>query len=43
MSGIIEQNREDMEHHFFAEPFAVHRTIMEKEWLCYVLINEGYR
>ncbi len=43
MSGIIEQNREDMEHNFFAEPFAVHRTITEKEWLCYVLVNEGYR
>ncbi|HOF06354.1 MAG TPA: 50S ribosomal protein L11 methyltransferase [Syntrophales bacterium] len=43
MSGIIEQNREDIEHHFFTEPFVVHRTIMEKEWLCYVLINEGYR
>jgi len=43
MSGIIEQHREDIEHHFFTEPFVVHRTIMEKEWLCYVLINEGYR
>jgi ribosomal protein L11 methyltransferase len=43
MSGIIEQNREDMEHHFFAEPFVVQRTITEKEWLCYVLTKEGYR
>ncbi|MCX5828663.1 MAG: 50S ribosomal protein L11 methyltransferase [Deltaproteobacteria bacterium] len=43
MSGIIEQNREDIEHHFFAEPFVVQRTITEKEWLCYVLTKEGYR
>ncbi|MCK9196861.1 MAG: 50S ribosomal protein L11 methyltransferase, partial [Syntrophales bacterium] len=43
ISGIIEQNREDIEHHFFAEPFVVHRTITEKEWLCYVLTKEGYR
>jgi len=43
ISGIIEQNREDVEHHFFAEPFAVHRVITEKEWLCYVLVNAGYR
>ena len=43
MSGIIEQNREDIEHNFFAEPFVVLRTITEKEWLCYVLTKEGYR
>jgi ribosomal protein L11 methyltransferase len=43
MSGIIEQNRDDIEHHFFAEPFIVERTITEKEWLCYVLTKEGYR
>lgn len=43
MSGIIEQNREDMEHHFFTEPFVVQRTITEKEWICYVLTKEGYR
>jgi ribosomal protein L11 methyltransferase len=43
MSGIIEQNRDDMEHHFFTEPFVVHRTITEKEWVCYVLTKEGYR
>jgi len=43
LSGIIEQNREDIEHHFLAEPFVAHRTIIEKEWRCYVLRNEGYR
>jgi len=43
LSGIIEQNREDIEHHFLAEPFVAHRTIIEKEWRCYVLLNEGYR
>jgi len=43
ISGIIEQNKDDIEHHFLAEPFLVHRTIIEKEWRCYVLLNEGYR
>lgn len=41
ISGIIEQNREDMESHFFSEPFATHRTLAEKEWLCYVLRSEA--
>jgi len=41
ISGIIEQNREDMEDHFLAEPFALHRTVTEKEWLCYVLRSEA--
>jgi ribosomal protein L11 methyltransferase len=40
ISGIIEQNREDIESHFFAKPFSSHRVLTEKEWLCYVLKKE---
>ncbi|MDI9570096.1 MAG: 50S ribosomal protein L11 methyltransferase [Pseudomonadota bacterium] len=43
ISGIIEQDTEGIEYHFLAEPFALHRTIVEKEWRCYVLLNEGGR
>ena len=40
ISGIIEQNREEIESHFFAEPLFSHRALAEKEWLCYVLRKE---
>ncbi len=40
ISGIIEQNREDIESHFLAAPFVSHRTLTEKEWICYVLKKE---
>ncbi|MCK9231935.1 MAG: 50S ribosomal protein L11 methyltransferase [Syntrophales bacterium] len=40
LSGIIDQNRPEMEAHFFAPPFVSRRTITEKEWVCYVLQNE---
>jgi ribosomal protein L11 methyltransferase len=40
ISGIIEQNREDIETHFLAEPFVSPRTLSEKEWLCYILKKE---
>ena len=40
ISGIIEQNREDIESHFCAEPLVSHRILQEKEWLCYVLKKE---
>jgi ribosomal protein L11 methyltransferase len=43
ISGIIEQNRPDIESHFPGDSFAVHRLITEKEWLCYVLKKEGGR
>ncbi|MDD5168499.1 MAG: 50S ribosomal protein L11 methyltransferase [Syntrophales bacterium] len=43
MSGIIEQNREDMESHFFAEPFITHQVLTEKEWICYILKKEEDR
>ena len=41
ISGIIEQNREDIESHFFADPFVPQQTLQEKEWLCYILKKEG--
>lgn len=37
ISGIIDQNRPDIEAHFLKEPFSLHHTIMEKEWVCYIL------
>lgn len=42
ISGIIDVNREDIEAHFLAEPLAIHRTISEKEWYCYVLKSAGF-
>lgn len=41
ISGIIEQNREDIESHFFMDPFVSQRNLTEKEWLCYILKKEG--
>ena len=41
MSGIIDQNRGDIEDNFFTGPFASHRVISEKEWVCYVLLKDG--
>ena len=43
ISGIIEQNKPDIEAHFPGDSFPVHRLITEKEWLCYVLKKEGSR
>ena len=40
VSGIIEQNREDMESHFLGDPFVTHRILTEKEWVCYILRKE---
>jgi ribosomal protein L11 methyltransferase len=37
ISGIIDQNRQDIESHFLASPFGLENMITEKEWLCYVL------
>jgi len=39
ISGIIEQNRPDIEAHFLGNAFSLHRLITEKEWGCYVLKN----
>jgi ribosomal protein L11 methyltransferase len=43
ISGIIEQNRPDIEAHFLGNAFSLHRRITEKEWVCYVLKNGGRR
>ncbi len=37
ISGIIEQNRPDIESRFIDDSLALHRLITEKEWVCYVL------
>ena len=41
ISGIIEQNRNDIESHFLTDKFALHHVITEKEWVCYVLHKKG--
>jgi ribosomal protein L11 methyltransferase len=43
ISGIIEQNRPDIEAHFLGDSLALNRLITEKEWLCYVLKKEESR
>jgi len=40
LSGIIDLNRGDIETHFFNAPLILHATIMEKEWVCYVMKKE---
>jgi ribosomal protein L11 methyltransferase len=41
ISGIIEQNREEIESHFITHPLISHHAITEKEWICYVLKKGG--
>jgi ribosomal protein L11 methyltransferase len=41
ISGIIEQNREEIECHFITPPLVSHHEITEKEWICYVLRKGG--
>jgi ribosomal protein L11 methyltransferase len=41
ISGIIDQNRSDIESHFLAGEFTIHHVITEKEWVCYVLRKGG--
>ncbi|MEW6333297.1 MAG: 50S ribosomal protein L11 methyltransferase [Thermodesulfobacteriota bacterium] len=41
MSGIIEQNRTEVEARFLGGPFALEQRIAEKEWVCYVLKKAG--
>lgn len=43
ISGIIEQNKPDIETYFPGDSFVLHRLITEKEWLCYVLKHRGDR
>lgn len=40
ISGIIEQNRPDIEAHFLGRDLRLHRLVTEKEWVCYVLKAE---
>jgi len=40
LSGIIDLNKGDIETHFFNAPLILHATIMEKEWVCYVMKKE---
>ena len=37
ISGIIDQNREDLEEHFISDAFSISHTITEEEWICLVL------
>jgi len=37
ISGIVEQDAQKIEQEFSAPPLTLHRTITEKEWVCYVL------
>jgi ribosomal protein L11 methyltransferase len=41
ISGIIEQNREEIECHFITDPLTSRQVITEKEWICYVLRKGG--
>jgi len=43
ISGIVKQNKPDIEAHFLSDELSLHRLITEKEWSCYVLKNEGLR
>ncbi len=40
ISGIIDQDRCDIETHFLVPPLIIHNAISEKEWYCYVLKKE---
>jgi len=40
LSGIIDQNRSDIETHFFHDPLILSSSFSEKEWVCYVLKKE---
>ncbi|PKN60243.1 MAG: 50S ribosomal protein L11 methyltransferase [Deltaproteobacteria bacterium HGW-Deltaproteobacteria-11] len=41
ISGVIEQDREEIESHFITAPLTSQHVITEKEWLCYVLRKGG--
>lgn len=41
ISGIIEQNKPDIEARFLSDSFPTHRLITEKEWVCYLLKKAG--
>lgn len=37
ISGIIVENRAMIEENFLSDPLVLHRSLTEKEWICYVL------
>jgi len=37
ISGIIDQNKSEIESHFLVDIFTLHHIIAEKEWVCYIL------
>ena len=41
ISGIIEQNKPDIEARFIGNGFSLRRLITEREWVCYILKREG--
>jgi len=41
ISGIVDQNKTDIESHFLKGTFSVHQIITEKEWVCYVFQRKG--
>jgi ribosomal protein L11 methyltransferase len=41
ISGIVDQNKTDIESHFLKGTLSVHQIITEKEWVCYVLQRRG--
>jgi ribosomal protein L11 methyltransferase len=41
VSGIIDQNRRDIESHFLAGEVSLLKDITEKEWVCYVFQKGG--
>lgn len=41
ISGIIEQDAQEIEENFSAAPLIQNRVITEKEWVCYVLKKEA--
>jgi ribosomal protein L11 methyltransferase len=41
ISGIIEQDAEEIENNFSAFPLIKHRIIKEKEWVCYVFKKDS--
>ena len=43
ISGIIEQNKPDIEARFLSDSFPIHHLLNEKEWVCYLLKKAGER
>jgi ribosomal protein L11 methyltransferase len=41
ISGIIEQNKPDIESRFLDRTFSLRHLITEREWVCYILKKEG--